>query len=86
VGGGLELAYRTGKSNDRSTVELFGYLDGGATRDRKSSLSAGATHRLASTGVGARFSLAGTTVAIETGVPLSSGRHPRLFVSIFRSF
>jgi hemolysin activation/secretion protein len=86
VGGGLEFAARTGKANDRTGLELFGYLDGGATRDRKSPLSAGATHRLASTGVGARFSFAGTTVAIETGVPLSSGRHPRLFASIFRSF
>ena len=86
AGVGAELSYRVGKANDRTGLELFGYVDGGVARDLKSSVSARATHRLASTGVGARFSLAGMTIAVETGVPLAGEHRPRLFASIFRSF
>ena len=86
AGLGAELSYRLGKAKNRTGLELFGYADGGVARDLKSSASPVATHRLASTGLGARFSLAGTTIAVETGVPLAGGHHPRLFASIFRSF
>jgi len=86
AGAGAEVSYRIGKANDRTGFEVFGFADGGVARDLKSSLSAGATHRLASMGAGARFSLAGTTVALEAGAPLSGGRRTRLFASIFRSF
>jgi hemolysin activation/secretion protein len=85
-GAGAEISYRLGKANDRTGVELFGYVDGGVARDLKSKQSPGDTHRLASTGVGTRFSLAGTTISLEAGVPLKGGRRPRLFGSIFRSF
>ncbi|MFL6765773.1 MAG: hypothetical protein ACJ8FO_11315, partial [Sphingomicrobium sp.] len=86
AGAGAELSYRVGKADDRTGLQLFGYVDGGVARDLKSTVSPGNTHRLASTGVGARFLLAGTTISLETGVPLSSGRRPRVFVSAFRSF
>jgi hemolysin activation/secretion protein len=86
AGGGLEMSYRLGKSNG-SGVELFSFVDGGFARDMKSSKSPGQTHSLASSGFGARFSLAGSTIAVEAGVPLSGGHSkPRLFASIFRSF
>jgi hemolysin activation/secretion protein len=86
AGAGAEVSYRVGKANDRTGLEVFGFVDGGVARDLKSSLSVGATHKLASTGAGARFSLAGTTIAVEAGVPLAGGRRTRLFASIFRSF
>ena len=86
VGAGAELSYRVGKANDSTGLELFGYVDGGVARDLKSTVSPGGTHGLASTGVGGRLSLAGTRISLETGIPLSGGRRPRLFVSAFRSF
>jgi hemolysin activation/secretion protein len=86
AGAGAEVAYRLGKAKSQSGVELFGFVDGGIARDLRSAFSAGATHHLASAGFGTRFSIAGTTVSIETGVPLSGGHRARLFVSVFRSF
>ena len=82
---GLELGYRLGK-NGQSATELFGFVDDGIARDIKSAVSPGSTRKLASTGAGARFSLLGTTVAVEAAVPLSAGKRARLFVSVFRSF
>lgn len=86
AGGGVEVSYRLGKTNGAG-VELFSFADGGVATDLESSASPKHSRSLASTGVGARFSLAGTTVALEAGVPLH-GAHsrPRLFASIFRSF
>ena len=85
IGGGAELGYRL-KDSGRLGVELFSFVDAGAARDMKSDLSTGATHHLASTGVGSRFTIAGTTMAVEAGVPLKGQGKPRLFVSVFRSF
>jgi len=82
---GLELGYRLGK-NGQSATELFGFVDDGIARDIKSAVSPGSIRKLASAGAGARFSLLGTTVAVEAAVPLSAGQRARLFVSVFRSF
>ena len=86
AGGGVEVSYRLGKTNGAG-VELFSFADGGVATDLESSASPKHSRSLASPGVGARVSLAGTKVALEAGVPLH-GAHsrPRLFASIFRSF
>ena len=86
IGAGLEVGYRIGKAADKSGPELFVYVDGGVAVDLKSSLSPRRTHSLASTGVGARFTFAGSTIAVEAGAPLSSGSRARLFASILRAF
>jgi hemolysin activation/secretion protein len=85
LGAGAEVGYRL-KDSGRLAVELFSFADAGAARDMKSEASAGSTHHLASTGVGSRFTIAGTTLAIEAGVPLKGQGKPRLFLAVFRSF
>jgi hemolysin activation/secretion protein len=88
AGAGLELAYRLGQGKaGQSATELFGFVDGGVAVDLKSAIAPRQSRSLGSTGIGSRFSIAGTTVAVEAGVPLS-GHHrgPRLFASVFRSF
>lgn len=87
AGAGVEVGYRLGKNANGAGVELLGFLDGGITRDLKSSVAAARTRSLSSAGVGARFSIAGMTFGLEAGVPLSGDRHkPRLFGSVFRAF
>jgi hemolysin activation/secretion protein len=86
AGSGAELGYRLGKDNAKLGIELFGFVDAGVARDLKSDLAPGVTRHLASTGLGSRFTVAGTTLAIEAGVPLKGQGKPRLFVSVFRSF
>jgi hemolysin activation/secretion protein len=87
AGAGVEVGYRLGKNANGAGVELLGFLDGGITRDLKSSVAAARRRSLSSAGVGARFSIAGMTFGLETGVPLSGDRHkPRLFGSVFRAF
>jgi hemolysin activation/secretion protein len=86
VGAGVELSYRVGEAKDRTGLEVFGFADGGIARDLPSPVTPGATQHLASAGAGARFSLSGTTIAVETAVPLAGARRPRLFASVFRSF
>lgn len=86
AGGGFELSYRAGSAKDRTGLEFFAFADGGVARDLRSSVSPGATANLASTGFGARLSVHGTAVQVETGIPLSGARRPRLFASIYRSF
>jgi hemolysin activation/secretion protein len=86
AGAGLELSYRLATSDKGSGLELFGYADGGVTHDIRSAASPAVTHHLASTGLGMRFSVAGSTIAIETDVPVVGARRPRMFGSIFRSF
>jgi hemolysin activation/secretion protein len=86
AGAGAELGYRLGKDNARLGVELFGFVDAGVARDLKSDLAPGVMRRLASTGLGSRFTVAGTTLAVEAGVPLKGQGKPRLFVSAFRAF
>ena len=87
-GGGLEISYRLGKArSDRASTELFAFTDAGVAVDMKSALAPQRTHSIGSAGIGTRFAIGGSTVAVETGVPLSGDHHsPRLFASIFRSF
>jgi hemolysin activation/secretion protein len=86
AGGGVEVSYRLGKSGGPTGLELFGFADGGFARDLRSSISPEATRSLASTGLGARFTLAGNTISLEAGAPLSARGRVRLFGSVFRSF
>jgi hemolysin activation/secretion protein len=88
AGGGLEISYRLGQSNqNRASTELFGFVDAGVAVDMKSAIAPRKTRSVASAGVGTRFSIAGMSLSVETGVPLTGDRHhPRLFASIFRSF
>jgi len=88
AGAGLELGYRLGQGKARqSATELFGFVDAGVAVDLKSAIAPRQSRSLGSTGIGSRFSIAGTTVAVEAGVPLS-GHHrgPRVYASVFRSF
>jgi hemolysin activation/secretion protein len=86
AGAGAELGYRVGKENAKLGLELFGFLDAGVARDLKSDLAPDVTHHLASAGIGSRFTLSGTMLALEAGIPLKGHGNPRLFVSAFRSF
>ena len=87
-GVGLEIGYRLGKArSDRASTELFAFGDAGIAVDMKSALGPKRTHSVGSAGVGTRFAIGGTTIAVETGIPLRGDHHsPRLFVSLFRSF
>ena len=77
----------TGVRARASTTELFGFVDGGVAVDLKSAIAPRQSRSLGSAGIGSRFSIAGTTVAVEAGVPLGGPyRAPRLFASVFRSF
>lgn len=89
LGGGLELSYRLEKpQKSRFGLELFSFVDGGLAAEIESATTRAQTRSLASTGVGTRFTVAGTTVSLEAAVPLtgSHNRSPRLFVSAFRAF
>jgi hemolysin activation/secretion protein len=88
AGAGLELGYRLGTAKaDRPGVEIFGFADGGVVAEIKSSVTPAQTRALSSLGLGSRFSIAGMSIALETGVPLTGGhRSPRLFASVLRSF
>lgn len=88
AGAGLELGYRLGKGNaSQSGTELFGFVDGGIAVDLKSAIAPRQRRSLGSAGVGARFSIAGITAAVEAGAPLKGDHHsPRLFASVFRAF
>lgn len=84
MGAGLELGYALGKNKG---AELFGFVDGGKTFDLKSAIGPRQSYSLGSAGVGARFSVAGITAAVEAGAPLKGDHHsPRLFASVFRAF
>jgi len=86
--GGLEISYRLGKArSDRANTELFAFADAGVAVDMKSALAPKQEHSVGSAGVGTRFAIGGTTVAVEAGLPLNGDHHsPRLFASVFRSF
>ena len=88
AGAGLELGYRLGKGDaSQSGTELFGFVDGGVAVDLKSAIAPRQRRSLGSAGVGARFSIAGITAAVEAGAPLKGDHHsPRLFASVFRCF
>jgi len=90
LGGGLELSYRIGTSKSAiSSLELFGFTDGGVVFEAKSTSIADRRRSLASVGVGSRFSLAGTVFSVEAGVPVAADGHDksmRLFVSTYRAF
>lgn len=90
IGGGAELSYRlTSSKKFIKNMELFGFVDGGATFDTKSSAEAGRTRGLASVGIGTRFNYSDIAVSVEAGVPLAArgiDRSPRLFLSTYRAF
>lgn len=86
AGAGIEIGYRLGKPN-QAGAEVFGFVDHGVAVNMKSALSTRHTRSLSSAGLGARFSIAGITAAVEAGIPLDGNyRSPRLFASVFRAF
>ncbi|HYC66466.1 MAG TPA: ShlB/FhaC/HecB family hemolysin secretion/activation protein, partial [Reyranellaceae bacterium] len=90
VGGGLEVSYRLPESKRMPKgLELFGFVDGGATFEAGSSAATDRRRSLASIGAGTRFSLSGALFSAEVGVPVATDGHdrsPRLFLSTFRAF
>ena len=90
VGGGAEVSYKLGDSKQAiSSVELFGFVDGGMVFEAKSAAVTDRRRSLASTGLGARFRLLGTAISAEAGIPLAAdGQHKsvNLFFSTTKSF
>ena len=90
VGGGAEVSYRLPSSKRGiSSVELFGFVDGGVVFEAKSAIVTDGRRSLASTGLGARFRIAGMAFSGEAGIPLAADgqrKSVNLFFSTSRSF
>ena len=70
-GGSLEIGYRLAAPvGPAKQIELFGFLDGGATFQDGNPIGISRHQALASTGAGARFSIAGVNISAEGGIPL----------------
>lgn len=85
----LELGYRLKRPAAVITnPEIFAYLDGGVTSRRRSSVGLRGSDGIASVGAGGRFSVVGTHLAAEVGLPIASSgnKDVRLFMSASRSF
>lgn len=90
VGGGAEVSYRLTDSKHRfANLALFGFVDGGAVFEAKSTDSPGRSSGVASIGLGTRFSVAGIAFSAEAGLPVAVRGHdksPRIFFSTYRVF
>jgi hemolysin activation/secretion protein len=89
-GGALEIGYRLGKAvGPAKQVELFGFLDGGAAFQDGDPVGISRRQALASTGAGARFSIAGVNISAEGAIPfyaIARMNGLRAFVSASTAF
>ena len=90
LGGGAEVSYRLSDSKRGiSSVELFGFVDGGLVFEARSTAVTDRRRGLTSAGMGARFRLASIAFSAEAGIPLAADGQRKsvgLFFSTSRAF
>jgi hemolysin activation/secretion protein len=90
IGGGLELSYRLAEpKRGLGAIDLFGYVDGGAAFEAKSTPVVNGSRCLASVGAGTRFTVARTEFSAQVGIPFAASTDKssvRLFLSTYKSF